>query len=80
MTATNQTGGGHRSPSDCTYSTVSAAFAEEQLELAISAASARMCSAPTRDGKLIAWRELVQLIDQRSPSRVRFMERMRGLR
>jgi hypothetical protein len=52
---------------------------EEQIELAISAAMQRMCSAPDRAGKMRHWREMCRLIDQRTPSRRRFMERVAGL-
>lgn len=65
-------------PSDCTNSTV--IDAESQLETAIKAASDRMCAAPERAGKMREWREMCRLIDQRTPHRVRFLERMRGLR
>ena len=58
----------------------SSPLSESQLEAAIEAAKQRMCAAPTRDGKLEHWREMCRLIDQRTPHRVRFMERMRGLR
>lgn len=53
---------------------------ESDLETAIEAAMQRMCDAPTRPEKMAAWREMCRLIDQRTPSRQRFMERMRGLR
>ena len=53
---------------------------EEELETAIEAAKQRMCAAPERDEKLRHWREMCRLIDQRSPHRIRFMERMAGLR
>lgn len=66
---------GLRAPSDCkTYAS------EEALELAIEAAKQRMCSAPERQEKMRHWREMCRLIDQRTPSRRRFMERMAGLR
>lgn len=52
---------------------------ESQLEAEIEAAKQRMCAAPERDEKLTHWREMVRLIDQRSPHRVRFMERIAGL-
>lgn len=52
---------------------------EAELEAAISAAMARMCDAPTREEKLREWREMCALIDQRTPARVRFMERTRGI-
>jgi hypothetical protein len=53
--------------------------AEQQLEAAIQAASDRMCAAPERADKLRHWREMVRLMEQRTPERVRFMERVRGL-
>lgn len=53
---------------------------EEELERAISAAHDRLISAPDWNDKLTHWREMVRLIDQRTPARVRFMERMAGLR
>jgi hypothetical protein len=52
---------------------------EQQLERAIEAAKQLLCAAPTREQKLTHWREMVRLIDQRTPARVRFMERTRGL-
>lgn len=52
---------------------------EAALETAIEAAKQRMCAAPTRPEKMAAWREMVRLIDRRTPSRIRFMARMRGL-
>lgn len=52
---------------------------EQQLEQLIEAAKQRMCEAPERAGKLRHWREMVRLMDQRSPHYVRFLERMRGL-
>lgn len=52
---------------------------ESQLEAAISAAKERMCAAPDRTLKMQYWREMCALIDQRTPHRVRFMERVRGL-
>ena len=60
-------------PSVCTN------FTEAELEQQIEAAKQRMCEAPERSEKLRHWREMVALIDQRSPGRVRFMERMAGL-
>lgn len=77
MTAANQTTGGPRAPVDRKISTVIAA--EEQLELDIEAAKQRMCEAPARADKLVHWREMVRLIDQRTPHRRRFMARMAGL-
>lgn len=53
---------------------------EVLLETAIEVAKQRLCEAPTRAEKLDAWREMCRLIDQRTPARVRFMERMAGLR
>lgn len=73
MSADSTTGGGTGAPAVCKD------FTESQLEAAISAAKDRMCAAPTREGKLEHWREMVRLIDQRTPHRVRFMQRMRGL-
>ena len=52
---------------------------EAELEAAIAAAYQRLINAPTWEEKLERWREMVKLIDQRTPARVRFMERMRGL-
>ena len=53
---------------------------EEALEAAIAAAMQRMCEAPTREGKMRHWREMCRLIDQRTPARRRFMERLRSLK
>jgi hypothetical protein len=53
---------------------------ETDLEHAIKAASDRMLAAPDRDAKMQHWREMCRLIDQRTPHRVRFMERMRSLK
>jgi len=61
-------------PTGCTPYT-----SEADLELAISAAMQRMCAAPDRTLKMQYWREMCGLIDQRTPGRRRFMERMRGL-
>lgn len=55
------------------------ALDEYALELAISAASDRMCAAEDRALKLQYWREMCRLIDQRTPARRRFMARLRGL-
>lgn len=52
---------------------------EAQLEQLIEAAKQRMCAAADWNDKRKHWSEMVRLIDQRSPSRVRFMERMAGL-
>jgi hypothetical protein len=52
---------------------------EAQIEHAISDAMARMCAAPDRTLKMQYWREMCRLIDQRTPARVRFLERTRGL-
>ena len=52
---------------------------EAELEQQIEAAKQRMCAAPDRDGKLRHWREMCRLIDLRTPSRRRFMARVRGL-
>lgn len=52
---------------------------EQELEQLIEAAKQRMCEAPARAEKLRHWREMVRLMDQRTPHRVRFMERVRGL-
>lgn len=57
----------------------SSPLTETLLETAIEVAKQRMCEAPTRVEKLSAWREMCGLIDQRTPARRRFMERMRGL-
>lgn len=54
-------------------------IAEVLLESAIEVAKQRMLDGKTREEKLSAWREMVRLIDQRTPARVRFMERMAGL-
>lgn len=53
---------------------------EDQLEADIQATYERLCSAPEWDEKPRHWREMVRLIDLRTPSRRRFMERMQGLR
>jgi hypothetical protein len=53
--------------------------AEQLLEQQIEAAKQRMCEAPDRADKIAAWHEMAKLIDQRTPHRVRFMERMRGI-
>jgi hypothetical protein len=52
---------------------------ETDLEAAINAAMGRMCKAPTREEKMAEWREMCWLIDQRTPSRRRFMARTQGL-
>jgi hypothetical protein len=52
---------------------------EQQLERDIDAAMARMCAAPDRTLKMQYWREMCGLIDQRTPSRRRFMARIAGL-
>ena len=54
-------------------------LSEALLETAIEVARQRLCEAPTRAEKLDAWREMCRLIDQRTPGRRRFMERMQGL-
>lgn len=64
-----------RSPAVCN----SYASDETLLEQQIEAAKQRMCAAPARDDKLAHWREMCRLMEQRTPHRVRFMERMRGL-
>jgi hypothetical protein len=38
-----------------------------------------MCAAPDRTLKMQCWREMCRLIDQRTPERMRFMARVRGL-
>lgn len=53
---------------------------EEELEAHIEAAKQRMCEAPDRTLKMQYWREMCRLIDQRTPARRRFMERVAGLR
>lgn len=58
---------------------VPAHLSEVLLESAIEVAKQRMCESATRAEKMDAWREMCRLIDQRTPSRRRFMERMRGL-
>lgn len=77
MTHKAPTGARTAASVECRNSTV--ITAEEQLEQLIESAKQRMCEAPERSEKLRHWREMVRLIDQRSPSRVRFMERMAGL-
>lgn len=52
---------------------------ETELEAEIRAAYESLCAAPEWDEKLRHWREMVRLIDLRTPSRRRFMERMQGL-
>jgi hypothetical protein len=52
---------------------------EADLEAAITAAMDRMCAAPDRTLKMQYWREMCRLIDMRTPSRRRFMERIAGL-
>jgi hypothetical protein len=64
-------------PSDCKNAAVG--HSEQQLELAIAAAMARLCAAPTRAEKLREWREMCRLIDQRTHARQRFMARVQGL-
>lgn len=54
-------------------------MSETQLETEIEAAKQRMCAAAAREDKLTHWREMCRLMEQRTPHRVRFMERMRGL-
>lgn len=72
MTAASPTGSGCARPFDCKSD-------EAQLEVAIEAAKQRLCAAPDYDEKLLHWREMVRLIDQRSPQRRQFMARVRGL-
>lgn len=52
---------------------------EYDLERAINAATIALGEGQTRAEKMQRWRELCRLIDQRTPARRRFMERMRGL-
>ena len=75
MTHNAQTGAGNVRPDDWKICTDS----EAELEAAIAAAYQRLINAPTWEEKLERWREMVKLIDQRTPARVRFMERTRGL-
>lgn len=56
------------------------AFADAALEREIEAAKERMCAATTREEKLTHWREMVRLIDQRTPEQVKALEAQRGLR
>jgi hypothetical protein len=77
MTHNASTGARSLASTDCTNSTV--IDAEEQLERQIEAARQRMCAAPDRTLKMQYWREMCGLIDQRTPSRRRFMERVQGL-
>lgn len=53
---------------------------ESELETAISAAADVIARAPTREERIAACTVLSALHAQRSPGRVRFMERVRGLR
>jgi hypothetical protein len=80
VSAVNPTNGRSLAPAVCKNPTVNDALSEAELETAISAAMNRMCAAPTREGKLAEWREMCRLIDQRTPARRRFMERIQGLR
>lgn len=57
----------------------SSPLSEVLLETAIEVARQRMCEGASRAEKIDAWREMAQLIAQRTPHRVRFMERMRGI-
>jgi predicted component of type VI protein secretion system len=77
MSGRNPPTDGVSPPSDCKFAAVNTT--EAQLEQQISAAMQRMCDAPTRDEKLTHWREMRQLIDQRTPARRQFMARIRGL-
>lgn len=52
---------------------------DAELEIAIAEASDKLGDAQGRPAKLAAWRELVRLIDQRSPLQVFAMEREKGL-
>jgi hypothetical protein len=52
---------------------------DAELEIAIDKASEKLVAAQGRPAKLAAWRELVRLIDQRSPLQVFAMEREKGL-
>lgn len=58
----------------------SAAVAEAELEAAIIVAHTRLVTAITAAEMRVACDELVSLVNQRSTDRVRFMERVRGLR
>lgn len=58
----------------------SAAIAEAELEAAIVLVHTRLVTAITAAEMRVACDELVSLVNQRSTDRVRFMERMRGLR
>ena len=44
-----------------------AQLTDSELEIAISAAYVKLCEAPTRAGKIAAWRQWVRLLDQRPP-------------
>jgi hypothetical protein len=77
MTRNNGETRGRARPDDWKNSTV--IDAEELLELQIEAAKQRMCEAPDRADKMRHWREMCRLIDQRTPHRRRFMERLRGI-
>lgn len=78
MTDANPSGAGPLAPTPCN-SAPAQIYDEQQLEAAISTAMARMCAATTRDEKMQYWREMCALIDQRTPSRRRFMARTQGL-
>ena len=52
---------------------------DAELEIAIDKATEALGAAVGRKAKLAAWRELVRLIDQRSPLQVFAMERQKGL-
>jgi hypothetical protein len=52
---------------------------DAELEIAIEKATEALGAAQGRTAKLAAWRELVKLIDQRSPLQVFAMERQKGL-
>ena len=74
MTAANPTGVARARPQEI------ACNSDAQLELAIAYARDCLYAAPTWDEKLVRWREWVRLIDQRSPSRARFLQRLEGMR
>jgi hypothetical protein len=69
---------GHPCAGECNSFRVSP-NGEVALELEIESARQRLCAVQSREEKLAAWREMCRLMDQRTPHRVRFMERMRGL-
>lgn len=73
MTAGNTPDGARARPQDF------ACNSDAALEVAIKAAANHLVSGLTGETLQQAWLELKGLIEQRSVSQVRFMERMRGL-